>query len=590
MSRIPDATVDEIRDRSNIVDLIGRFVSLKRAGSNYKGLCPFHEEKTPSFNVNPDRQIFHCFGCGEGGNVFTFLMRRENLTFPEAARTLARECGVDIPETGWQERGLSERLCGALEVAQELYREALAGPIGAGARAYLAQRGIDAAEAERAEVGFAPDSWDALARELTRRKIPATVGEQAGLLAARNSGGHYDRLRGRLTFPIRDARRRLLGFGGRALGPGQEPKYLNTPETPLFRKREALYGFPHALEAIRRAERVVVVEGYFDVLAMRRAGIDEAVATSGTALTADHARSLRRRTRELVLVFDGDEAGRKAMERALELLLAQDLRVRAAMLPAQDDPDTLLEREGADALRKLVDAAPPALEAVIQRAVAGGCASAWQKADAVADVAPLLALLRDPVERGEFCRRLAYAASAEPHNVEQAVRAAARGDREAMLDAVAVSPTRGGPVERNLRTLARMLIDHPQHAARLPRDELPALIQIDALRELLGALVDAALQTDRLDVSELADRLDGEARQLLLALPADGRVVEEMAAVRTIDDTVDWLRKRQRVEEREALKRRFQDRELDSSALLTVKQRELEARRAALRTARSSPP
>ena len=194
MSRIPDATIDEIRDRSNIVDLIGRFVSLKRAGRSYKGLCPFHEEKTPSFNVNLDRQIFHCFGCDAGGDVFEFLMRRESLTFPEAVRTLAQECGVEVPESGSQDRGLAERLCGALEVAHALYREALAAPIGAGARAYLQRRGIDAAEADRVEVGFAPDRWDAVARELTRRRIAPEVGEQAGLLAARSTGGHYDRL------------------------------------------------------------------------------------------------------------------------------------------------------------------------------------------------------------------------------------------------------------------------------------------------------------------------------------------------------------------------------------------------------------
>ncbi len=590
MSRIPDATIDEIRDRSNIVDLIGRFVSLKRAGRSYKGLCPFHEEKTPSFNVNLDRQIFHCFGCDAGGDVFEFLMRRESLTFPEAVRTLAQECGVEVPESGSQDRGLAERLCGALEVAHALYREALAAPIGAGARAYLERRGIDATEADRVEVGFAPDRWDAVACELARRRIAPEVGEQAGLLAARSTGGHYDRLRGRLTFPIRDARGRLLGFGGRVLGPEQEPKYLNTPETPLFRKREVLFGFPYALEGIRRAERVVVVEGYFDVLAMRRAGVDEAVATCGTALTADHARSLRRRTRELILVFDGDDAGRQAIERALEVLLAHDLRVRAAMLPAKDDPDTFLDREGADALRELVVTAPPALDMVIQRAVSRGCGTPWEKADAVAGVAPLVASVRDPVERGEFSRRLAFAAGAEPGHVEQAVRAAARGDREGVLAAVAAGPRRESPVERNLRTLARMLIDHPQHAGRLPRDDLPALIRIDALRELLAALIDAALETDGLNVAKLAERLDGEARRLLLALASDARVVEEAAAVRAIDDTVAWLRKHQRNEERQALRRRFEDREMDSSALLAVKQRELEARRAAQRPTRSAPP
>jgi DNA primase len=271
--------------------------------------------------VSPERGIFHCFGCGAGGNVFAFLMRHENLTFPEAARALARECGVEIPETSGGDVGESERLVAANQVAQRIYRAALAGTEGGTARAYLAGRGLDAAACERFGLGFAPDRWDAVVQALAAARIPPALGERAGLLAARESGGHYDRLRGRVTFPIQDARGRIVGFGGRAIAPEQEPKYLNTPETPLFRKRESFYGFPAALEAIRRAERAVVVEGYFDRIALAEAGLAEGVATCGTALGPEHARQLRRRTREVVLLFDGDDAGARAVERALEVCL-----------------------------------------------------------------------------------------------------------------------------------------------------------------------------------------------------------------------------------------------------------------------------
>ena len=378
--------------------------------------------------MNPEREIFHCFGCGESGNAISFLMRHENLTFPEAARVLGAECGIEIPKTDGGEPGIAERILRANGVAQELYREALMASQGAPARAYLEGRGLGIEIAERFGVGFAPDRWDAVTNALARSGIPASVGEKAGLLKERERGGHYDLLRGRITFPIQDVRERVIGFGGRALRSEQEPKYLNTLESPVFRKREGFYGFPFALEPIRRSDRAVVVEGYFDLIALHRAGVEESVATCGTALTEGHARNLRRRTRNLVLLFDGDEAGQRAVLRALEIVLPQGLRVRAVALPAGEDPDDFLTRSGAEALRDLIDSAPPALELAIQRAVAGGCDTPWEKADAVAAVAPLLAVLPDPVERGEYTRRLAMVCGSDARDVEAVVRRVARGE------------------------------------------------------------------------------------------------------------------------------------------------------------------
>ena len=431
MGRIPEETIEAIRNRTDIVDLIGRYVSLRQTGRSFKGLCPFHQEKTPSFHVHPERQIFHCFGCGEGGNGFVFLMKHENLSFPEAARSLASLCGIEIPETESEpgEAGLLRRLREATAAAQSHYRTELLGAAGQVARAYLEQRGIDLATAQRFGLGYAPDSWDALARALGKAQIPAELGERAGLLAERKSGGHYDRLRGRVTFPIQDVRGDVVAFGGRVLPSaapkpdGDEgPKYLNTPESPLFRKREAFYGLPEALEAIRRSERAIIVEGYFDRIALARAGMPESLATCGTALTPEHARQLRRRTREVVLLFDGDEAGQRAVERSLAILLPEGVRVRAAALPPADDPDSVLARDGAEALRAIVDAAVPAVEAVIRRVSARAHATPWEKSDAVAAVAPLLALVADPVERGEHERQLALAVGVRPEDVKALVR------------------------------------------------------------------------------------------------------------------------------------------------------------------------
>ena len=576
MGRIPDEIIQQIRERVDLVDLVGRFVTLKKAGRNYKGLCPFHGEKTASFNVNPDRQAFYCFGCQAGGNAITFLMKIENLSFPEAARALARERGIEIPETDSGERGLSERLFEANEVAQAAYRSALAIP-GNPALAYLARRGVDAASIERFGIGFAPDRWDFVVQRLREKGIPAELGERAGILAPRESGGHYDRLRGRVTFPIRDTRGRILGFGGRALAEGQEPKYLNTPESPIFRKREAFYGYPFALDPIRRGERAVVVEGYFDLIALHRAGVEATLATCGTALSADHARDLRRRTQEVVLFFDGDEAGQRAMERALQALLPEGLRMRAAALPAGEDPDSFLLSKGADALRGLVEQSVPALDRVIERAVGLGRSTAWEKADAVAAVAPLIALIASPVERGEVAQRLAFAIDLALEHVEAAVRAAGRG--EDPREVVPIEARRSGPEDRNLQQLARSLVHHPRLAGRISRDELEALIPAGSVRETIEALVSVAGEGRAVDLEKISERLDGEARSLFWRLAAADESMEEAAAERTIVETLAWLRKRRRAEEKRKITRQMHDPNADSVALLGEKQRQLDEER-----------
>jgi len=582
VGRIPDRVVDEVRERVDVVDLISRYIALKPAGRNHKGLCPFHSEKTPSFNVSRDRQIFHCFGCGVGGNVFGFLMRHDNLAFPEAVRVLARECGVEIAEDEGSPRDHAAQLVKANELAQRLYRQSLESTEGAAARAYLAGRGLDRTCIDRFGVGFAPDRWDAVARTLSAEGVAPEIGERAGLLSARTSGGYYDRLRGRITFPIHDVRGRVLGFGGRATKPEQQPKYLNTPETALFHKREALYGLPLALEASRRADLLVVVEGYFDLVALHRAGIEEGVATCGTALTPDHGKALRRRVRQVVLLFDGDRAGERALTGALGVLLPHGLRVRAASLPGGDDPDTFLAREGEAALRGLVDRAPAALELVIARAVSRGVSTPWQKADAVSQVAPLLALIKDPVERAELVRRLALAVEIEGRHVELSVRAAARGESVDSVPRVAPSLRRDAPEERAARTLARLLLGRPELARRISEAELAASLPEGAWRELVLALHRSAAADQVAPASKLADQLAGEARDLLLALAvAEDPKLETQAVERAFDETLVHLGRRRLAREAKALTQRLRlSPELDAD-LLAAKQRQLEQKKLA---------
>lgn len=600
MGRIPEATIREIRSRIDVVDLVSRYVQLKKAGRNHTGLCPFHDEKTPSFNVSPERQTFHCFGCQVGGDVFEFLTRHDNLTFPEAARSLARECGVEIPEERGdpEARGISERVFEANDIAQRVYVDALASAEGEAARAYLTQRGISNDDRRELGLGFAPDSWDAVTRALDHRQIDGNFGEQAGLLAPRKSGqGHYDRLRGRVTFPIYDVRRRIVGFGGRTLGSDDGPKYLNTTESPVFRKRESFYGFPWALESIRRSRRAIVCEGYFDRIALHRAGIGEGLATCGTALTREHGRNLRRRTQTAILLFDGDEAGRNAMEKALEVLLPEGLRVRGALLPDGQDPDDYLTANGADALCQFVDAAPDALELVIRRAVSAGVATPAEKADAVGHVAPLLALVSDTVEREAYVRRLALATDSSEAAVAAIVRSVRQGRSAAPAEElVAPQVRREGPEERQLSLLCQVLLRYPTLATAETRGRIEASVPDLGWRRLALALVGAAEvgQVDAdgaIDHFAVSETLGVDERTLLHAIAAGDEALDPDARPElVVFDVLGWFERRAGAQQRRQTTQRLReaDPQKDPAALLAEKQRELDARRAQLAAARAT--
>lgn len=594
MSRIPESTIQEIRSRADIVAFVSRYVDLRQAGRSWKGLCPFHDEKTPSFNVNPDREMFHCFGCQAGGDVIAFLMKHDGLTFPEAARMLAAELGIVIPEErGGEDRAVSARIFEVNELAQALYRESLKAPEAKSARAYLAARGLDESDAERFGIGFAPARWDAVAERLRAARIPGEIGAKAGLLAERKSSpGYYDRLRGRLTFPIQDVRGRVIGFGGRALEPDQEPKYLNTPESPVFHKRQALYGHPDALEAIRRAQRIILCEGYFDRIAFARAGLGEALATCGTALTPDHGAQLRRRAREIVLIFDGDEAGRRATEKALAILLPSGLRIRAAFIPGGADPDDLLKQEGPEALRRLVDEASDALELAIRDAVRHGVATPDQKADAVARVAPLVARVADAVSRDEYTRRLALAVGASPAAVMTLIRDAVRSpDLTPRVDAESLGLARtrlDAPEDRQLRALARLCLLRPdllsdENALRM-HEVIPAGSWKAIIHEIVEAAADGLVSGSAdsgIDPFAIEGRLDEDARLRLREIAVDDSPIDsERPASQVLEDLIGWFDGRRRSARDHDLSQRLRDRPEDHESLLAQKQALLLERRA----------
>lgn len=365
--------LDELRNRTALSDVVGKRVQLKKAGGRgeWSGLCPFHNEKTPSFTVSDDKGFYHCFGCGEHGSAFDFLMKQEGLSFPEAVERLAQDAGMEVPRDTPEERQRQERrktLVDVTEAAAAYFERCLRMPEGKAALDYLRGRGLDDATIKHFRLGFSPDSRGALKGALSKDGFDERLMVEAGLLIVppeeRQDRTPYDRFRGRVMFPIADKRGNVIAFGGRAMGDA-EPKYLNSPETPIFHKSHVLYGLNHALNSARKKGRIVVSEGYMDVIALHRAGITEAVAPLGTALTEDHLRELWRIAPEPLLCFDGDNAGQRAAGRAAEKalpILRGGIGLRFAELPKGHDPDTLIRDRGSDAMEGVLSAALPLSE------------------------------------------------------------------------------------------------------------------------------------------------------------------------------------------------------------------------------------
>jgi DNA primase len=404
---ITDSVLAELRSAADIVEVIGEHTKLKKAGRSWKGLCPFHRERTPSFTVDRDKGLYHCFGCGAGGDVIHFVRQIDRLDFPEAIEFLAQRFGVSIPQrTRGPRDERREKLFDALSAAHRFFQAELARPDNKAQR-YLSERAVSPDLSRRLALGYAPDSWDALQRALSPA-FPESLLIEAGLLQPRQEGkGSYDRFRDRLIFVVRDDRGRPVGFGGRTLTPEGTPKYLNSPESPVFLKKRLLYGLSDARDAIRRRERVVLVEGYFDHLALVSAEIDETVASMGTALTPEQAEKLRRLSPRVTVCYDGDAAGRAATRGALAHLLAQGFEARVVKMPEGEDPHDVLRRAGAKSIQAMLEEAPDWLTWLVEelQPTAAGLTSA-QKGERVAAILETLKETADGVVRHEECRRL----------------------------------------------------------------------------------------------------------------------------------------------------------------------------------------
>lgn len=404
--------IEEIRGRVDIVDYVGEYVNLRKQGNSFVGNCPFHADKTPSFHVTPENGLFYCFGCGVGGDIFSFAMKIENLDFPQAVEKLAQRAGVNLVRqaVSRQQQEHLDRLNRIREINREaaLYFFAnLRAGEGKAARAYLQSRGVNKESQRVFALGFAPGGSNLLQLHLGQKGIQQEEMLAAGLVIKRDDGRVIDRFRDRLMFPITDVRGRVVGFGGRLLGPG-EPKYLNTPETQVFHKKSLLYGLHLALPAIRQEKTVILVEGYLDVIALHQHQITNAVASLGTAFTPEHGRLIKRYAREVILLFDSDEAGRKATDRAIEIFREQGLQVKIAALPGAKDPDEFLQIYGRKAFLNALAKALPIIPYRLQRLKSEmSLDEPGSKSALLAQLFPDLAKLSGQVERQEYVRLLA---------------------------------------------------------------------------------------------------------------------------------------------------------------------------------------
>jgi DNA primase len=463
---IPESFIQELLHRIDIVDLVDAYVPLRKAGANYAACCPFHSEKTPSFTVSPSKQFYHCFGCGAHGTAIGFLMEYSGQGFVEAVKELAARAGMRLPEDdakphdGPRIQALTEIMASAAKYYYEQLK------CSEKAIVYLRQRGVSGEIARKFSIGYAPEAWQNLASAFA--DYSAAGLQQAGLVLRGEQGRLYDRFRDRVMFPIVNPKGEIIAFGGRVLGAG-EPKYLNSPETPLFEKGREVFGLPQARQALRDKNTVIVVEGYMDVVALAQHGVGNAVATLGTATTAIHVQKLLRQADRLVFCFDGDAAGRKAGWRALENsleVLPEQKMIGFVFLPEADDPDSFVRRQGAEAFERLVAQAMPLSEFLL-RELAARCdmTSAEGRAKLVAEAKPLLGRLQTPLLRLQLVKRLAEASGFSQPEVE----------RLCDLKPVArASPARASrPAPSLLRPLLRLLLQKPELARRVPLEALP---------------------------------------------------------------------------------------------------------------------
>lgn len=418
---IPDTLIDQIQEKTDIVEVISKYVPLKKLGRNYKAPCPFHNEKTPSFVVSPDKQIYHCFGCGAGGNVFSFLMKYENLQFPEVIEMLAEKCGVALPKTGNKgDSSLANQLYKINELACQFFQASLAN--NGAAKEYIRSRGVADDTLKKFKIGFAPNSWDALINFFKAKSVTQAMLSQAGLVVTNDKGGHYDRFRNRLVFPIIDLKDRVIGFGARVLD-SSLPKYLNSPETPIYSKGRNLYGLNFSKDDIKKSGHFMVVEGYLDFIVPYQAGVKNIIATLGTALTVDQIKLLKRFANTVIMLYDPDEAGEAASLRNLDLFISEDVNVYIAELPDGYDPDSFIRKFGMDEFLKLKKSSKNLFDYKLGKLTNKfNIATTHGKMNIAAEMLPTIGRINNAVLKSTLIKKLAEKLSVDEESIKSELK------------------------------------------------------------------------------------------------------------------------------------------------------------------------
>lgn len=552
---IQESKIVEVRERASVVEVVSDYLTLKKVGRNYLGICPFHAEKTPSFTVNEEKGIFHCFGCGVGGNVFHFLMQYEHLTFPESVERVARRYGITVErfERPGAKGGVEEKesLYRLNERAAAYFHETLFGRSeGKRALVYLNNRGVDESAARRFFLGYAASVGHGLSDFFKREKLVMKDAVRLGLISDKGAGHYGEKFLDRLIFPIVNPAGKVVGFGGRVLGDGL-PKYLNSAETPVFRKGANLYGLFQAKEAIRERDRVVVVEGYLDVIALSQFGIADAVATLGTALTPDHVRVLGRYTRNIIALFDGDEAGRKAAARSFEIFIEGGLLGRTAFLPKGEDPDTFIRSKGKEALETLIAQAVPLADYYFSWLEEQYGKSIDGKSQIAKEISRVLGKVRSPFEVDLLVRRAVDLLGIREETLRLHSRPSAGQDGSSVSSAPQRETDRGMAE----RTLVSLLLRFPSMVEVVDHEgDLDSLVD-PGWRELLNGILSQWRESGKVDGARLAQGLSAHQASQITALMLEGENIPETESVKMMGDCLAHLRRQYlRAREKELLR------------------------------------
>jgi len=537
---IPEEKILEIKNAADIVDLISEVVHLKKAGKNFVGLCPFHNEKTPSFTVSPEKQIFYCFGCGAGGNIFSFLMKNDGVAFPEAARSLARRYGIDVPSrslTPEQKKRMSERE-GLLEInrqAMDFFERALRrAASGEAAMAYLSKRGLSSDIINRFNVGYAPKGWNHLLNFFLKKGVPLARVERSGLILPKKDGrGYYDRFRDRIIFPIIDVNQAVIGFGGRVMDDSL-PKYLNSPETPVYNKSRSLYGLHLAKDKCRQIQSVYIVEGYLDLLTLHQHGIENAVATLGTALTAEHVRMLSRYVPSMVLVYDSDEAGIRSALRCIDIFWKEHVDfsrgdvfreekadTHILVLPNGHDPDSYLRQKGVGAFEKASSHAPGIISFLIEQSIGMHGLSTEGKIRVVTDLKGPLSSINDNVARSLYIKQLAERIGLDEKIILEKVREDSPEKGKKDTGRGLKYATRMG--SRLEQQIIAMMLQFPAILPEIKKYNVVEFIENLHLQFIGKTILEHQISSVE-QISELLDRIDNPEQQHLISALA---MVEE---------------------------------------------------------------